>query len=299
MSAEDPWCQWLRERRDGGNELQRSASLKRLESIRDRVLDFTEPLADAALLDVGCGEGLIGLAALDRVGPRGSVTFCDISAPLLEHAREAVRARAGLDRARFVLARVEDLAPISDGSFDVASTRSVLLYAADKQRAFDELYRVLTPTGKISLFEPINRLMFPEPEDRFWGYNVADAADLAGSVKDTLASLTHADAATMIDFDERDLFAMARRAGFTSIHLELHCDLVPGRPGIEAPSLETLLESSPHPLAPTLRHAVEQALDTAEQARFLNVLGAALECNDSQPLLAAAFLVAHKLASRQ
>jgi len=299
VSAEDRWYQWLLERRDGGDELQRSTSLKRLESIRERVLDFAEPLADAALLDIGCGDGLIGLAALDRVGPRGSVTFCDISASLLEHAREAVRARESLDRASFVLAPVEDLAGIADCSFDVASTRSVLLYAADKQRAFDEMYRVLTPTGRISLFEPINRLMFPEPEDRFWGYNVAAVAELAGRVKDTLASLAHADAATMIDFDERDLFAMARLAGFASIHLELHCDLVPGRPGIEAPSLDTLLDSSPHPLAPTVRHAVEQALDPVELARFLSVLRTALERNDSQPLLAAAFLVAHKAARRQ
>jgi ubiquinone/menaquinone biosynthesis C-methylase UbiE len=298
VSAADHWSEWLRGRRDGGNERQRSTSLKRLESIRDRVLDFAEPLTGAAVLDIGSGDGLIGLAALDRVGPQGSVTFCDISAPLLEHAREAVRALDKLDQARFVLARAEDLAGIPDASVDVASTRSVLIYVADKQHAFDELYRVLVPDGRISLFEPINRLMFPEPEDRFWGYHVAAVADLAGKVKDAFAHLEHADAATMMDFDERDLFAMARRAGFASIHLELHTNLITGRPGIEAPSLETLLESSPHPLAPTLRETVEQALDTVEQARFLSCLGTALKRNDSQLLWVAAFLVAHKTTSQ-
>jgi arsenite methyltransferase len=294
VSTADHWSEWLLGRRDGGNQRQRSTSLKRLASIRDRVLDFAEPLTGAALLDVGSGDGLIGLAALERVGAQGSVTFCDISAPLLEHARAAVRARDKLDQARFLLARAEDLAGIPDASVDVATCRSVLIYVADKQRAFDELHRVLAPGGRISLFEPINRLMFPEPEDRFWGYDVAAVTGLADRVKDTFAQLEHADAASMMDFDERDLFAMARRAGFAPIHLELHTDLIPGRAGMQSPSLQTLLGSSPHPLAPTLRETIGQALSPIEQARFLGCLRSALERNDSQLLWAAAFMVAHK-----
>ncbi len=294
VPAADHWSEWLLGRRDGEDERQRALSLARLESIRDRVLDFAGPLEDAALLDIGCGDGLIGLAALDRVGPRGSVTFCDISAPLLAYAREAVAELGKLDRADFVLASAEDLSRIPDGSVDVATTRSVLTYVADRQLAFDEMYRVLAPGGRISLFEPINRLMFPEPDDRFWGYDVTGVAEEAGKVKDAFARLEHADAATMMDFDERDLFAIAQRAGFAPIHLELHRNLVPGRPGVEPPSLETLLKSAPNPLAPTLREAVELALDASEQSRFLSCLGAALAGNDSELMWAAAFLVAHK-----
>ncbi len=294
VAADDHWSEWLRGRRDGGDEDQRARSLARLQLIRDRVLDSAEPLAGAALLDVGSGEGLVGLAALDRVGPQGSVTFCDISASLLEHVRESARALEQLDRARFVQAHAEDLEGVPDASIDAATTRSVLIYVQDKQRAFDELYRVLAPGGRISLFEPINRLMFPEPEGRFWGYDVSAVAELAAKVKDAISQLEHAEAATMMDFDERDLFAMAARAGFTRIHLELHRDLVSGLPGAKVPSLETLLGSSPNPLAPTLREALEQALDASEQERFVGCLAAALERNDSQLQWAVAFLVAHK-----
>jgi ubiquinone/menaquinone biosynthesis C-methylase UbiE len=296
VSADDRWSEWLRERRDGGDPHERTKSLTRLERIRDRVLDRAEPLANAALLDLGSGEGLVGMAALDRVGPHGSVTFCDLSAPLLEHAREAVRALDKLDRAHFVLARAENLAGVPDASIDVVTCRSVLIYVADKQKAFDELYRVLTPDGRISLFEPINRLMFPEPDNRFCGYDVTAVADLASKVKDTLAQLEHADATTMMDFDERDLFDLAERAGFASIQLELHRALLPGHPGTATRSIDTLLGSSPNPLAPTLREAVEQALDAAEQERFLACLGTALERNDSQLRWAAAFLVARKIS---
>jgi ubiquinone/menaquinone biosynthesis C-methylase UbiE len=294
VPAADHWSEWLLGRRDGEDERQRALSLARLESIRDRVLDNASPLAGAALLDIGSGDGLIGLAALDRVGAQGSVTFCDISAPLLTHVREAVAARGDLDRADFVLASAEKLSRIPDAGVDVVTTRSVLTYVADRQLAFDEMYRVLASGGRISLFEPINRLMFPEPDDRLWGYDVAGVADLAGKVKDAFARLEHADAATMMDFDERDLFAMARRSGFASIHLELHRKLVPGRPDVVSPSLETLLKSAPNPLAPTLQEAVDLALDASERARFLGCLDTALAGNDSELLWAAVFLVAHK-----
>ena len=294
MSADDRWSEWLRERRDGGDHNERARSLTRLQGIRDRVLDRAEPLENAALLDLGSGEGLVGLAALERVGSRGSVTFCDPSTPLLEHAREAVGALEQLDRAHFVRARAEDLGDIPDASVDVVTCRSVLIYVADRQRAFEEMYRVLAADGRISLFEPINRLMFPEPENRFCGYDVTAVADLAAKVKSTLADLEHADAKTMMDFDERDLFDLAERSGFASIQLELQRALLPGRPGMEARSMGTLLDSSPNPLAPTLREAVEQALDTDEQQRFLGCLEAALERNDCQLRWAAAFLAARK-----
>ena len=273
--------------------------LTRLEPIRDRVLDLAEPLADAALLDIGSGDGLIGLGALNRVGPHGSVTFCDISVSLLEQARQAAQGVDKLDRARFVCARAEDLVGVRDGSVNVATSRSVLIYIAEKQRVFHELSRVLAPDGRISLFEPINRLMFPEPDERFWGYDVSAVTDLAGKVKDAFNELEHADAVTLMDFDERDLFAMAQRAGFDSIHLELHRDLIPGRSLTEARNLDTLLDSSPNPLAPTVREAVEQALSPDQQARFLSCLNQALEQHDSQLRWAGAFLAAKKTTSPQ
>ncbi len=108
----DRWSRWLLQRRDGGNERQRARSVDHLSPIRDRVLDAAEPLKGATLLDAGAGDGLIGLAALDRVGPDGTVVFSDVSEPLLEQCRALVAARGALARASFVPAAAEDLAPI-------------------------------------------------------------------------------------------------------------------------------------------------------------------------------------------
>jgi arsenite methyltransferase len=82
---------------------------------------------------------------------------------LLERCRQRVASQGLLDRARFVTAQAETLAGVADGSVDVVTTRSVLIYVAEKAKAFASFARVLRPEGRISLFEPINRLMFPEP----------------------------------------------------------------------------------------------------------------------------------------
>lgn len=147
------------------------------------MLAGAEPLVGATVLDVGSGDGLIGIGALERVGPNGLVIFADISKALLERCRQRVASQGLLDRARFVTTQAETLAGVADGSVDVVTTRSVLIYVAEKAPAFAAFARVLRPWGRLSLFEPINRLMFPEPEDRFWGYDVAAVADLARKVK--------------------------------------------------------------------------------------------------------------------
>jgi arsenite methyltransferase len=129
----DSWSRWLLDRRDGGDASQRRATLEHLVSVRDRVLEAAGALGGATLLDVGCGDGLIALGALDLVGPDGTVIFADISDALIEHCREAVRARGALERARFVLDGAEDLAGIEAASVDVVTTRSVLIYVEDKR----------------------------------------------------------------------------------------------------------------------------------------------------------------------
>lgn len=269
MAAEaDQWSRWLLERRDAGDERQRSITLGHLVSVRDRVLDLASPLDGATLLDVGTGDGLIGLEALKRVGPRGAVVFSDISEALLEQTQRAVASRGLLDRAQFVSTRAEDLAKLADASVDVITTRSVLIYVADKAQAFAALYRVLRGGGRISLYEPINRLMFPESPDRFWGYEISSVADLAEKVKETFDTLEDPATAPMIDFDDRDLVHLAEAAGFECIHVECHIDIDPNSP-IRATSLDALLDSAPNPLAPTIRESISAALTTSEQDRFL------------------------------
>jgi arsenite methyltransferase len=76
------------------------------------------------------------------------VIFTDISEACLEDCR----AIAG-DAAEYRLASAADL---GDVAADVVTMRSVLIYVAEKRKAFAEFFWILRAGGRISLFEPIN-----------------------------------------------------------------------------------------------------------------------------------------------
>ena len=86
------------------------------------------------------------MGALDR---GVEVIFSDISEECLNDCR-----RLAGDAASYHRASAADLGGVSA---DVVTTRSVLIYVADKERAFAEFFRVLRPGGGPSIFEPINR----------------------------------------------------------------------------------------------------------------------------------------------
>lgn len=290
----DRWSRWHRERRGIGDSVGRQSTLSRLADMRDELLRRSEPLDGVTLLDVGTGDGLIGLEALKRVGPAGTVIFCDISEALLEQCREAVRSLGYLDRARFEIAKAEDLAAIADTSVDVITTRSVLIFVRDKPGAFSAMHRVLRPGGRIALREPIGRLMFPEPADRFWGYDVRPVVDLAAKVKGAAAALEDTDfRAAMMEFDDRDLARLAQTAGFERAHVECHIDIEPGSI-MPATNVEELLELAPNPTAPSVAEAIEAGLTPAERERFLAVLDQAIRAGDSIRRTAVAYVLATK-----
>ena len=65
----------------------------------------------------------------------GTVVFSDLSEDLLDHCRRFAEGRGVASRCRFVQASADDLSPFADASVDVVTTRSVLIYVADKRRA--------------------------------------------------------------------------------------------------------------------------------------------------------------------
>ena len=196
----DMWADWLRTRRTGGDSEFEHHMLEHLATVRDRVLDNAQLASGETLLDVGCGNGLIAFGALER---GADVVFADISRALLDDCRQ-LAADAGIsDRCRFVEATATELDELEDESIDVVTTRSVLIYVKDKERAFAEFHRVLRPGGRISLFEPINRFGIAERRET-WGYDVDGVRDLMAKLSEVYASRQPADD-PMLDFDERDL----------------------------------------------------------------------------------------------
>lgn len=144
--------------------------------MRGRVLDNGEVRPGDLVLDVGCGDGWIAFAGLDRVGPGGRVVFADVSQDLVDHCRTLAEELGVLARCDFVRASADEL-PLADASVDVVTTRSVLIYLdrAGKERALREFHRVLRPGGRLSIAEPINAFGYPEPEGWLMGFALESA----------------------------------------------------------------------------------------------------------------------------
>lgn len=265
---QDIWSNWLLHRRYGGDLERMQTILSLLYPVRDKVLDNAQLNDNDVVLDIGCGDGLIGFGALARIKD-GFVIFSDISQDLLEHVHAVAKEMQELNRCQFLQASAHELSAIDDSSIDVVTTRSVLIYVDEKQQAFNEFYRVLKPRGRISIFEPINRFRYPEPPHMFQGCDVSPVMELAQKVKAIYLRLQPIETDPMLNFDERDLIEYAERAGFNEIHLELRAEIVPATNDV---SWDTFLRTAGNPKIPTLEEAIQQALTPLEAEQFINYI---------------------------
>ena len=235
--------------------------IERLQIVRDKVLDRANVAGGDVVLDVGCGEGLLGFGALERGADR--VVFCDISDDLLAVCRAAANELGLVDRCHFVRAAAEELGELADETLSVVVTRSVLIYVANKQGAIEEFFRVLRPGGRVSLYEPINRFGHRDDDaTRFWMYPGDGLEELATRIHEIYAEI-QPESDPMLDFDERDLLRLAEQAGFFPLELELQAEIRQPEPQ----SFDVFLNSSGNPRIPTFAEAMEIALTAEERER--------------------------------
>jgi SAM-dependent methyltransferase len=286
-ATRDRWAEWLAERRFGGDLEFRERVLEKLGLVREQTLNRAELREGETLLDVGCGEGLIGFGALERGA--GMVIFSDISTDLLDFCREAAAELGVLDRCRFVEAAADDLGAIDDESVDVVTTRSVLIYVPEKAAALREFSRVLRPGGRISLAEPINR--FGAEQRRrsgFLGYPTEGLDEIAAKFWTVYEAIQPPESDPMLDFDERDLLRLVEEAGFFPVRLTLDAT-------VEATARHTwegFLDMAWNPNVPTLREAMQQTLTVDEREQLTAELRPLVERGEGEWRMAFAQLSA-------
>jgi arsenite methyltransferase len=285
----DIWYQWLLHRRFSREPQDKQADMQWLFRVRDRVLDNADLTDGDTLLDVGCGDGLIAFGALDRT-TNTKVIFSDISQDLLDHTQSLIREKQVDGRSELLLTAADDLSALGDGSTDVVTTRSVLIYVSAKQKAFNEFYRVLKPGGRLSIFEPINNYWHPSPAHIFMGCDVSPVIEISRKLKAFYAHIQPEDDA-MFDFNERDLINFAEIAGFSEVHLELEVHI---QPPLELCSWEAVLHTAGNPKIPSLEEAMKQALTPEEAETFVTHLRPLMEANQGTLRGAVAYLWAVK-----
>jgi ubiquinone/menaquinone biosynthesis C-methylase UbiE len=101
------------------------------------------------VLDLGSGAGTDSLVAAQMVGEQGRVTGIDMTPEMLAKARAAATAM-GVGNVEFLEGEAERL-PFPDASFDVVVSNGVIDLIPDKDAVFAELFRVLTPGGRIQI----------------------------------------------------------------------------------------------------------------------------------------------------
>lgn len=285
----DIWTKWLLERRHGGDEEAFRQTMEWLKPVRDKVLEHAALAGDETLLDVGCGDGLIGFGALEKLDA-GQVIFSDVSQDLLAICQSIASEMNVLDRCQFVQADAAALTPIADSSVHVVTTRSVLIYVKDKRGAFDAFYRVLKPAGILSIFEPINTFAHADNKGSLWGIDVTPVADLAAKVRAVYAAIQPPGEDPMLDFDERDLFRLAEAAGFREVEMEYYARALPTPPR----EWEQMIHVAANPRVPTLHEAMDQVLTPDERQRVEAHLRPLVEKGGGTHRAAIAYLWARK-----
>jgi ubiquinone/menaquinone biosynthesis C-methylase UbiE len=114
------------------------------------------------VLDVGGGMGGPARTLVVEFGCQ--VTLVDPTESYVR-ASETLTAKLGLtDRLTHRIGSALDL-PLEDGSFDVVWTQNSGMNIEDKERLYAELYRVLRPTGRLAIQEPmagpVQPIIFP------------------------------------------------------------------------------------------------------------------------------------------
>lgn len=169
------------------------------------MLDGARIARGETVVDLGAGTGLLTIGAVERVGPDGDVLAVDISVDALEELQRATR----VPNISYAVGCAEVL-PLTDESVDVVVMRSVLIYVHAKDEAARELFRVLRPGGRVSIFEPINS------RNRRLSHLI-DFGELAARVHAWEAERYSDPADPMLNFDERDLERLVGGAGFVDL----------------------------------------------------------------------------------
>jgi arsenite methyltransferase len=107
----------------------------------------------ATVVDLGCGAGTDLLIAAQMAGSDGRAIGIDMTATMLERARESA-SDMGLDNVELYEGLIESL-PLEDESVDVVISNGVIDLVPDKDAVFDDIDRVLRPGGRLQIADVI------------------------------------------------------------------------------------------------------------------------------------------------
>lgn len=209
------WTEWLKKSRFSYlNDEQKEQTMRWLGEVRDKILTRADIQPGDVLLDIGTGTGLLAFGAYDILKNSGKIIASDIAEDCLVECKKIADA-CGINDMEFIHTDINGL-KLDDSSVDVAVTRSVLVHIQDKLPAVKEIYRILKPGGRISIFEPIISSNTKTCElinpDKFTDYD---------EIREIEAKIMTDKNDPLTNFDEKVLINAFELAGFKNIDLDL------------------------------------------------------------------------------
>jgi arsenite methyltransferase len=274
-SNEDIWSEWLKKGRFGSDPKFQEQALQQYRKLASNIINKAQIFESATILDIGAGDGLVGLAALEKLGHSGRLILNDISEAALSIPKEIVnRNKSSHSRIEFLVSSVEDLSGLKSDSIDRVVARAVFLYVNNKQKAFDEVFRVLKNEGIAVILEPINQRMIEFRNNLFRGYRLdieplLSIQDLLKKVIDETSKHVNTFQSTLIGYNEHDLVHMSLKSGFNLIQME-YC--LNRSSEATYSSWEFFFDTAPNPKAQTLHQIMEKVLTKDEFNAVVEVL---------------------------
>ena len=109
-----------------------------------RLVDGAGVAAGSSVLDIACGTGVLTRHALSIAGAGGRVAGLDPAPGMIAAAAEA---EPGIE---WTLGTAEYL-PFEDAAFDCVMSQFGMMFFADKQKAAEQMFRVLKPGGWLAV----------------------------------------------------------------------------------------------------------------------------------------------------
>jgi SAM-dependent methyltransferase len=165
------------------------------------------------VVDLGSGGGIDCFLSAKKVGPTGKVFGIDATPEMIHRARRTALEN-GYANVEFRLGEIEHM-PLDSGIADVVISNCVINLSPDKQRVFDEAYRVLKPGGKLAVSDIVTLKELPEKIKKDmvgWSQCVSGAV----SEKEYLGGMKRA-GFEKIKVEERVVYTQSQLSGYLEV----------------------------------------------------------------------------------